>query len=98
MPIDRWLTAIRYTATGRGHYESFYLKANHPSRRLGVWLKFNLLEPRGPPDRLEGELWGMARPTPSRPASSGEPPGAIGKAPDAGGNTRGADCLQVPAG
>jgi hypothetical protein len=57
--INPWMTAVRYAAIGRGHYESFYLKGNHPSRRLGVWLKFNLLEPVGAPDRLEGELWGV---------------------------------------
>src|SRR5581483_8794277 len=30
-----------------------------PARRVGVCLKFNLLEPRGAPDRLEGELCGV---------------------------------------
>ena len=34
--MDTWITAVRYAATGRGHYESFYVKGNHPSRRLGV--------------------------------------------------------------
>ena len=38
MPINRWMTAIRYAAIGRGHCESFYLTGNHPSRRLGLWL------------------------------------------------------------
>ena len=59
MPIDPWATSVRYAASGRGHYESFYIKATHPSRRLGVWLKFNLFEPRGAADRFEGELWGV---------------------------------------
>ncbi|HET7036840.1 MAG TPA: hypothetical protein VFI42_14240 [Thermomicrobiaceae bacterium] len=53
------LAAIRYAATGSGHYESFYIKANHPERRLGLWLKFNLLEPAGHPEALQGELWGV---------------------------------------
>jgi len=47
----------RWPADGRGFYESFYLKANHPERRLAVWLKFNLLEPRR--GGLGGEVWGV---------------------------------------
>lgn len=54
-----WLTAIRYSGNGQGHYESFYLKANHPSRRLGIWLKYNLLAPKGASQDLQGELWGV---------------------------------------
>jgi hypothetical protein len=57
--IDPWTARVRYAATGRGHYESFYVKANHPSRRVGLLLKFNLFEPRGAADRLEGEFWGV---------------------------------------
>lgn len=53
------LAAVRYAASGRGHYESFYVRAHHPDRRLGLWLKFNLLEPTGHPEGLEGELWGV---------------------------------------
>jgi hypothetical protein len=59
VPLDEWATHVRYRANGRGHYESFYLKGNHPSRRLGVWLKFNILEPVGNPEQMEGELWGV---------------------------------------
>ena len=47
----------RWPGDGRGFYESFYLKANHPERRLALWLKFNLLEPRR--GRLGGEVWGV---------------------------------------
>jgi hypothetical protein len=44
--LAEWF-APRYPADGGGFYESFYLKANHPSRKLALWLKFNLFEARG---------------------------------------------------
>lgn len=56
---SRDLAAVRYTGSGQGHYESFYVKANHPDRRLGLWLKFNLLEPTHRAENLEGELRGV---------------------------------------
>lgn len=55
--LDPWAVAVRYPGDGGGWYESFYLKGNHPTRRLGVWLKFNLLEPVG--GALAGELWAV---------------------------------------
>ncbi len=58
-PWSATLRDVRYAATGQGHYESFYVKANHPERRQGLWLKFNLLEPVGHPEQLQGELWGV---------------------------------------
>src|SRR5687768_5217309 len=38
-----------------GHYESFYLRACHPSGRLGVWIRYTVHKrPRGRP---AGSLW-----------------------------------------
>ena len=28
--------------SGKGHYESFYLKACHPSEPLGVWIRYTV--------------------------------------------------------
>ncbi len=40
-----------------GHYESYFLRANHPSRALAFWIRYTVFVPRGRPDRAVGELW-----------------------------------------
>jgi hypothetical protein len=42
-------------APGRGHYESFYLRASHPTEPLGVWVRHTLHKPPGGP--VSGSLW-----------------------------------------
>lgn len=42
-----------------GHYESFYLRANHPSRPLAFWIRYTVFVPKGRPDDAIGELWGV---------------------------------------
>jgi hypothetical protein len=41
-----------------GHYESFYLRANHPTRPLAFWLRYTIFsaQTEGP---KEGELWAV---------------------------------------
>src|SRR3954447_3229233 len=34
-------------ARERGHYESFYLRASHPSEPLGVWIRHTVHKPSG---------------------------------------------------
>ncbi len=42
---------------GRGHVESYFLRANHPSKRLAIWLKATVFQPlAGAP---KAELWGI---------------------------------------
>jgi hypothetical protein len=43
----------------RGHYESFYLRANHPSEPLAFWLRYTIFAPNGRPEDAEGELWAV---------------------------------------
>jgi hypothetical protein len=43
----------------RGHYESFYLRANHPSEPLAFWLRYTIFAPHGRPEDAEGELWAV---------------------------------------
>jgi hypothetical protein len=38
-----------------GHYESYYLKANHPSEPLAVWIRYTVHKRRG--HRPRGSLW-----------------------------------------
>jgi hypothetical protein len=40
-----------------GHYESSWLRANHPSRPLAFWIRYTLFSPRGRPQDAIGELW-----------------------------------------
>ena len=39
------------------HYESFYQRANHPTRPLGFWIRYTIFSPQGRPDAAIGELW-----------------------------------------
>lgn len=43
----------------RGFYESYFLRANHPSRPLAFWIRYTLFSPRGKPDATEGQLWAI---------------------------------------
>jgi len=43
-----------------GHYESWYLRANHPERALAFWLRYTIFAPAGRPDDAVGELWAVA--------------------------------------
>lgn len=50
----------RYRAGSRaGHYESFFVRANHPSRPLAFWIRYTLFSPRGHPEEAIGELWAI---------------------------------------
>lgn len=42
-----------------GHYESWFLRANHPSRPLAFWIRYTIFSPRGRPDDAVGELWAI---------------------------------------
>jgi len=56
---DRW-NACRYRpGDPGGHYESYFQRANHPSRPLAFWIRYTLFSPRGRPDEARGELWAI---------------------------------------
>ncbi len=42
-----------------GHYESFFQRANHPSRPLAFWIRYTIFSPEGRPDQAKGELWAI---------------------------------------
>jgi hypothetical protein len=50
-------TEARFPAVpaAAGHYESFYLKACHPSRPLGVWIRYTVH--KRPGETANGSLW-----------------------------------------
>jgi hypothetical protein len=42
-----------------GHYESYFLRANHPSRPLAFWIRYTIFSPQGSPEKAIGELWAV---------------------------------------
>ncbi len=53
--------ALRYRrGDTAGHYESYFVRANHPSRPLGFWIRYTIFSPRGRPAEAVGELWAIA--------------------------------------
>jgi hypothetical protein len=47
------------TGQPTGHYESFYLRGNHPERPWAFWLRYTIFSPHGHPERAVGELWAV---------------------------------------
>lgn len=43
-----------------GHYESFFVRANHPTRPLAFWIRYTIFSPRHHPEQALGELWAIA--------------------------------------
>ena len=43
----------------RGHYESFFLRANHPQRPLAFWIRYTIFSPHERPEHALGELWAV---------------------------------------
>ncbi len=42
-----------------GHYESFFLRANHPSRPFAFWIRYTIFSPKDRPEKAIGELWAV---------------------------------------
>jgi len=52
--------APRYRpGTRAGHYESYFLRANHPERPLAFWIRYTVFSPKGRPEAACGELWAI---------------------------------------
>jgi hypothetical protein len=43
----------------QGHYESFFQRANHPTRPLAFWIRYTSFSPQGRPADAVGELWAV---------------------------------------
>jgi hypothetical protein len=51
---------LRYRpASPTGHYESFFLRGNHPSRPLAFWIRYTIFGPAGRVGDALGELWAI---------------------------------------
>ncbi len=42
-----------------GHYESWFQRANHPTRPLSLWIRHTIFCPKGNPGAAEGEIWSV---------------------------------------
>jgi hypothetical protein len=42
-----------------GFYESYFQRANHPTRPLAFWIRYTSFIPKGQPDKACGELWAI---------------------------------------
>ncbi|AKT36404.1 hypothetical protein [Chondromyces crocatus] len=49
----------RYDGQREGFYESFFQRANHPTRPLAFWVRYTLFSPADHPELARGELWAI---------------------------------------
>jgi hypothetical protein len=42
-----------------GHYESWFQRANHPTRPLAFWIRHTIFVPKGEVPKAEGEIWSV---------------------------------------
>lgn len=43
----------------KGHYESFFVRANHPALPQAFWIRYTIFSPEGHPEKAIGELWAI---------------------------------------
>ena len=49
----------RYRGQPQGHYESYFVRANHPHRAQAFWIRYTIFSPKGRPADAIGELWAI---------------------------------------
>jgi len=61
LPTDPtpWQAARHRAGRSDGHYESWFLRANAPTRREGFWIRYTIFVPDGRPADAIGELWAI---------------------------------------
>ena len=47
------------TGSADGHYESYFIRANHATRTLAFWIRYTIFSPVGRPADAQGELWAV---------------------------------------
>ena len=55
----RWNATRFVVGSQRGAYESWFQRANHPSRPLAFWIRYTIFSPRGRAADTIGELWAV---------------------------------------
>ena len=57
--LGYWQSARYRPGQQNGHYESWFLRANHPSRADAFWIRYTIFSPHGRSDEAVGELWAI---------------------------------------
>ncbi len=58
--IDKLWNRCQYNPESRkGHYESYFLRANHPTEPQAFWIRYTLFAPKGNPHEATGEIWAI---------------------------------------
>lgn len=55
----RWNRSRFIPGDVHGFYESYFQRANHPTRPLAFWIRYTVFSPRGQPELARGELWAI---------------------------------------
>ncbi|MFZ5757552.1 MAG: hypothetical protein ACOY3X_11650 [Pseudomonadota bacterium] len=55
--LEYWQGARYRPGQPKGHYESWFLRGNHPSRNEAFWIRYTIFSPHGAPGDAIGELW-----------------------------------------
>jgi hypothetical protein len=56
---DAWNASRFVRGTRGGHYESWFQRANHPTRPLAFWIRYTIFSPKDRPEAAVGELWAI---------------------------------------
>jgi hypothetical protein len=59
MITDDFNCARYRTGQAAGHYESYFLRANHPTQPQAFWIRYTIFSPAGRPNDAIGELWAV---------------------------------------
>lgn len=60
MDLLRNFNHSRYQpGSAMGFYESYFQRANHPTRPLAFWIRYTIFSPAGRPQKAIGELWAV---------------------------------------
>jgi hypothetical protein len=59
LTLSDWQGARYQPGQKKGHYESWFLRANHPTRNEALWIRYTIFSPQGRPDDAIGELWAI---------------------------------------
>ncbi len=56
--VTRHANQVRYVpGTGKGHVESYFFRANHPTERKAIWLKATICAPPNDPQAAKADAW-----------------------------------------
>jgi hypothetical protein len=54
-----WQGARYKDGQRKGHYESWFLRANHPTLKQAFWIRYTVFSPQDHPEAAIGELWAI---------------------------------------